>query len=121
MILRLKLYSLSLKVATYLLPILAFYLGWCAWKLSWAFLGRPVLFSFHGHLNHMLFGTLVWAFVSERYRVTSFDELFRERTGARAAWSACLATSFVDSTTAAPPSFGAHNISRRRGSLTIGD
>jgi len=95
MILRLKLYSLSLKVATYLLPILAFYLGWCVWKLSWAFLGRPVLFSFHGHLNHMLFGTLVWAFVSERYRVTSFDELFRERTGARAAWSACLATSFV--------------------------
>jgi FlaA1/EpsC-like NDP-sugar epimerase len=43
----------------------------------------------------MLFGTLVWAFVSEHYRVTSFDELFRERTGARAAWSACLATSFV--------------------------
>jgi Undecaprenyl-phosphate glucose phosphotransferase len=48
-----------------------------------------------GHLNHMLFGTLVWAFISERYRVTNFDELFRERTGARAAWSACLATSFV--------------------------
>jgi len=43
----------------------------------------------------MLFGTLVWAFVSEHYRVTSFDELFRERTGARAAWSACLTTSFV--------------------------
>src|SRR5580765_243772 len=92
MILRLKLYGLSLKVATYLLPILAFYLGWYVWNLSWAFLERPVLFSFHGHVNHMLFGTLVWAFVSERYRVTSFDELFRERTGARAAWSACLAT-----------------------------
>ena len=92
MILRLKLYGLSLKVATYLLPILAFYLGWYVWSLSWAFLERPVLFSFHGHINHMLFGTLVWAFVSERYRVTSFDELFRERTGARAAWSACLAT-----------------------------
>lgn len=95
MILRLKLYRLSLKVATYLLPILAFYLGWCVWSLSCGFLGRPVLFSFHGHHNHMLFGTLVWAFVSERYRVTSFDELFRERTGARAAWSACLATSFI--------------------------
>jgi len=95
MILRLRLYRLSLKVATYLLPILAFYLGWCVWRLSCQFLGRPVLFSFHGHYNHMLFGTLVWAFVSERYRVTSFDELFRERTGARAAWSACLATSFI--------------------------
>src|SRR5258706_10978381 len=95
MILRLKLYRLSLKVAIYLLPILAFYLGWCIWSLTCGFLGRPVLFSFHGNFNHLLFGTLVWAFVSERYRVTSFDELFRERTGARAAWSACLATSFV--------------------------
>jgi Undecaprenyl-phosphate glucose phosphotransferase len=38
-----------------------------------------------------MFGSLIWAFLSERYKVTSFDELFRERTGARAAWSACLA------------------------------
>jgi Undecaprenyl-phosphate glucose phosphotransferase len=95
MILRLKLYGLSLKVAIYLLPILAFYLGWCVWSLVSGVLERPVLFSPHGHLNHMLFGTLVWAFVSERYRVTNFDELFRERTGARAAWSACLASSFI--------------------------
>jgi len=40
-------------------------------------------------------GTFVWAFFAEHYHVTSFDELFRERTGARAAWSACIATSFV--------------------------
>jgi Undecaprenyl-phosphate glucose phosphotransferase len=95
MILRLKLYSVSLKAATYILPIVAFYAGWWVWEACCAFLGRPVLYSVHGHLNQMLFGTLVWAFVSERYRVTSFDELFRERTGARAAWSACLTTSFV--------------------------
>ena len=95
MILRLRLYSLSLKVAIYLLPICAFYLGWSFWRLIWGFLGRPVLFSIHGHVYHMLFGILVWAFVAERYRVTSFDELFRERTGARAAWSACLTTSFI--------------------------
>jgi len=42
-----------------------------------------------------MFGALVWAFVAERYHVTSFDELFRERTGARAAASACIAASFV--------------------------
>jgi Undecaprenyl-phosphate glucose phosphotransferase len=95
MILRLKLYAVSLKAATYLLPILAFYVGWWVWAACSAFLGRPVLYSLHGHLNQMLFGTLVWAFISEHYRVTSFDELFRERTGARAAWSACLATSCV--------------------------
>ena len=95
MILKLKLYGLSLKVATYLLPVLAFYLGWLVWEASSVFLGRPVLFPLYGHSNQMLFGTFVWAFLSERYKVTSFDELFRERTGARAAWSACLATSFV--------------------------
>jgi len=95
MILRLKLYGLSLKAAIYLLPICAFYVGWFLWSLIWGFLGRPVLFSTHGHFSHMLFGTLVWAFVAERYRVTNFDELFRERTGARAAWSACLTTSFI--------------------------
>jgi Undecaprenyl-phosphate glucose phosphotransferase len=59
------------------------------------FIDRPVLFSPQGHLSQVLFGTFVWAFVAGHYRVTSFDELFRERTGARAAWSACIATSFI--------------------------
>jgi Undecaprenyl-phosphate glucose phosphotransferase len=95
MILRLKLYGLALKAATYLLPILAFFLGWWVWAACCAALGRPVLYSVHGHLNQMLFGSLIWAFISERYQVTSFDELFRERTGARAAWSASLAIFFV--------------------------
>ncbi len=95
MILRLKLYGLALKAATYLLPILAFFVGWWLWAAGCAVLGRPVLYSVHGHLNQMLFGSLIWAFISERYQVTSFDELFRERTGARAAWSASLAIFFV--------------------------
>jgi len=42
-----------------------------------------------------MFGTVVWAFIAEHYKVTSFDELFRERTGAKAAWSACISTLFV--------------------------
>ena len=92
MMLRLKLYGASLKAATYLLPILAFFAGWWLWNGLCSILNRQVLYSYHGHLNQMLFGALVWAFLSEHYRVTSFDELFRERTGARAAWSACLAT-----------------------------
>jgi Undecaprenyl-phosphate glucose phosphotransferase len=95
MMLRLKLYGASLKAATYLLPILAFFAGWLLWNAICSLLGRQVLYSYHGHLNQMLFGALVWAFISEHYRVTCFDELFRERTGARAAWSACLATSCV--------------------------
>ena len=95
MFLRLKLYQLYLKIATYLLPILAFRLGWWIWKFICISIDRPVLYSPHGHFSQILFGTFVWAFVAEHYRVTSFDELFRERTGARAAFSAGLATSFV--------------------------
>jgi Undecaprenyl-phosphate glucose phosphotransferase len=49
----------------------------------------------HGHLNHILFGTFVWALFAEHYNVTAFDELFRERTGARAAFYACMGTFFV--------------------------
>jgi Undecaprenyl-phosphate glucose phosphotransferase len=95
MILRLKLYQWFIKIGTYLLSILAFYLGWWVWRAMCHSLGRPVLYFPHGHLNHALFGAFVWSFVSEHYKVTNFDELFRERTGARAAASACTAASFV--------------------------
>lgn len=95
MILRLRMYGLLLKLAVYTLPFFAFKLGWWIWATICAFMARPALYSANGHLSQILFGTLIWAFVAERYRVTSFDELFRERTGARAAWSACIATSFV--------------------------
>ncbi len=95
MIFRLKVYGLFLKAGIYLLSPLAFYLGWWLWKDICAVLGRPALYSLHGHLNHVLFGAFVWALVSEHYNVTMFDELFRERTGARAAFYACMATSFV--------------------------
>lgn len=95
MFLRLKLYRLYLKIGTYLLPILAFRLGWCFWVLICRFSDRPALFSPSGHLTEILVGTFVWAFVAEHYQVTSFDELFRERTGARAACSAGLAAAFV--------------------------
>ncbi|MGB2628840.1 MAG: exopolysaccharide biosynthesis polyprenyl glycosylphosphotransferase [Candidatus Acidiferrum sp.] len=95
MFLRLKLYRLFLKIGTYLLPILAFRIGWWMWMLICTFFNRPVLYFQSGHLSQILFGTFVWALFAEHYRVTSFDELFRERTGARAAFSASLAAAFV--------------------------
>lgn len=95
MILRLKLYRLFLKLGTYFLPLLAFHSGWLSWAAISGFFGRPVLFFPSGHLSQILFGTFVWAFMAEHYDVTNFDELFRERTGARRAWSASLATAFV--------------------------
>ena len=95
MMLRLKMYGFLLKITTYALPFFAFKLGWWVWTALSAIFDRAIMYPSSGHLSQILFGTFVWAFVAEHYHVTNFDELFRERTGARAAWSACLATSFV--------------------------
>jgi Undecaprenyl-phosphate glucose phosphotransferase len=95
MIMRLKLYRMFLKIAVYLLPVPAFALGWSVWVAISIYLGRPVHYSVHGHFNQILFGTGVWALFAEHNRVTSFDELFRERTGMRKASSACIAATFV--------------------------
>ena len=95
MILRLKLYQFFLKITTYLVAVLAFYLGWWMWTVLCTTLGRPVLYFTFGHVNQLIFATFVWAFAAEHYKVTNFDELFRERTGARAASSACVVTFFV--------------------------
>ena len=91
MMLRLRLYRVFLKLTIYLLAIPAFFLGWWLWVVTCHFLYRPVLY-FPGQISQVLFGTFVWVVVSEHYKVTSFDELFRERTGARNASSACIAT-----------------------------
>lgn len=92
MILRLKIYRMLLKVGVFLLPLLAFKLGWWLWLLVLTALHRPALFARTGHTTTILLATFVWVFFAEHRRVTSFDELFRERTGARNAWSASLAT-----------------------------
>src|SRR3984893_5617910 len=95
MLLRLKMYRLFLKVSTYLLPFLAWEIGWEIWALCVAPLGRPVAYPQHGHFTLVLFSSFVWAFMAEHYKVTNVDELFRERTGVRAAWSASVATAVV--------------------------
>ena len=95
MILRLRRYRLSLKVAIYGLPVVVFGIGWCVWTFVSMALRRPALYAPGGYFTQIAFGTVVWAFLAEHYRVASFDELFRERTGARAAWSACMATASV--------------------------
>jgi Undecaprenyl-phosphate glucose phosphotransferase len=95
MILRVKMYRLLLKIGVYVLPLVAFPLGWWFWVMISAQFGRNVLYPPQEHISQMLFGTLVWALVAEYCRVTNFDELFYERTGAKAAASACALTSFI--------------------------
>jgi Undecaprenyl-phosphate glucose phosphotransferase len=88
-------YRLLLKAAIYLLPFPAFEIGWQIWSLFLASIGRPTLYPVRGHFTLVLFSAFLWALMAEHYKVTSIDELFRERTGAKAAWSASAATAVV--------------------------
>jgi Undecaprenyl-phosphate glucose phosphotransferase len=95
MLLRLKMYRLLLKITTYLLPFIAFQIGWQLWASFLESVNRAVLYPRQGHFTLVLFSSFVWAFMAEHYKVTNVDELFRERTGAKAAWAAGLATAVV--------------------------
>lgn len=95
MILRLKLYRLITKLGIYALSISSFYFGGTIWQMACQRLSRPAEYQPFGHIGQMLLGVLIWVLLSEHYQVTNFDELFRERTGARAAFSACTTTTFV--------------------------
>jgi Undecaprenyl-phosphate glucose phosphotransferase len=95
MILRLKYYRFCLRLVSYLLPLFAFELSWRLWVHTWREVGRPTEFDHHGHLTLIAFASFVWAIMAEHYRVTNVDELFRERTGTRAAFSACIATAAI--------------------------
>jgi Undecaprenyl-phosphate glucose phosphotransferase len=95
MLLRLKLYRLLIKLAVYPLPLAAFYLGLTLWAFSWSFFGRPADLSAYSRFTVPLLACFVWAFFAEHYKVTSVDELFRERTGTRGVVAACFATSTV--------------------------
>jgi Undecaprenyl-phosphate glucose phosphotransferase len=95
MLLRLKMYRLLLKASIYLLPFLAWSMGWETWVACMRIVDRPVAYQQQGHFALVLFSSFIWAFMAELYRVTNVDELFRERTGARNASSASLATAVV--------------------------
>ena len=95
MILRLKYYRFCLRVVTYVLPFLAFETGQQVWKHLWGGLNRQAQFDSYDHFRVLAFAAFVWAILAEHYGVTNVDELFRERTGTRAALSANVATSAV--------------------------
>jgi Undecaprenyl-phosphate glucose phosphotransferase len=95
MLLRLRLYSFLLKLAIYLLPFPAFEIGWRIWAFCMALLDRPIAYAHNGHFTLVLFNSFLWAFMAEHYKVTKVDELFRERTGARAASAAGVATAVI--------------------------
>src|SRR5216684_3642199 len=95
MLLRLKMYRLLLKVTIFLMPFFAFEIGWQIWAYSLIFINRPVKYPHEGHFTLVLFSSFVWAFMAEHYKVTNVDELFRERTGAKAASAASVGTAVI--------------------------
>ena len=95
MFLSLRIYRLLLTILTYLLPWLAFEVGHRVWFLLCWSAAKQALYPRAGHIGLLLLCSFVWAFVTEHYSVTSIDELFRERTGARTALSALVATSAI--------------------------
>jgi Undecaprenyl-phosphate glucose phosphotransferase len=95
MLLRLKMYRLLLKVTIFLMPFFAFEIGWQIWAYSLMFINRPVKYPHEGHFTLVLFSSFVWAFMAEHYKVTNVDELFRERTGAKAASAASVGTAVI--------------------------
>lgn len=95
MFLSMRFYRLVLTLYTYLLPWAAFNAGERIWRFVWNFGDRPSNYPQSGHFGLLLLCSFVWAFMSERCRVTDVDELFRERTGAKATLRALFATSGV--------------------------
>lgn len=95
MILRIKFYRFALRLVTYLLPLVAHAISVRIWLAAWTLADRTAIYVPSAHLPAILSISLIWALVAEVYKVTSVDELFRERTGLRAALSACSAAGAV--------------------------
>jgi len=95
MLFRLRLYRLLLTIAVFLLPYPAFEIGRGLWAIAWRHVGRPALFPQHSQLVLVLISCFVWALISQHYKLTSVDELFREHTGAKGAFSSCIVTGAI--------------------------
>ncbi len=87
MISRLKHSSFVFRLVAYFLPLIAFAIAWylCFHAANtWL---KPEIDP-NAYFTLLLFTSVLWAVFSDQYKVTSVNELFRERTGVRAAfWS----------------------------------
>jgi len=82
-------YHFYLRIAAYALPFFSF----AAAKYIARILGHSNTgIDQYSYFNLLLFTTVVWAIVCEYYRVSGMQDLFRERTGIRAAFPACAVT-----------------------------
>lgn len=88
---RLNYYRFYLRIADYLLPALAF--AATAYIEITINVGSPTAgLGTYSYFSLFVQTSVIWAIASEYYGVSSVQELFRERTGIRAAFAACTMT-----------------------------
>lgn len=93
MILHFRRYRLVLRIAIFILPLVAFLLAGYI-HLHWFSLSPGV--SSPERLYLAMFTTMVWSIVAERQEVTSIAKVSAENTGIRACFTACAITYMVD-------------------------
>ncbi len=93
MVRRLNQYLFALRISTYVLPLFAFIGAWAIRFGSSKVLNGE--YEPYGYFSLLVFTTIVWAVVTDHWRLTGLEELFRERTGARGILKAVTGTYFV--------------------------
>jgi Undecaprenyl-phosphate glucose phosphotransferase len=93
MVLRLRMYRFLLRAIVYPLPAVSFLVAAEVEFLSGA-RGHP-RWDVPPYLLLLVLHGIVWAVAAEHYRLTSLDEIFRERSGARGVLAACTASFLV--------------------------
>ncbi|MGE5111004.1 MAG: exopolysaccharide biosynthesis polyprenyl glycosylphosphotransferase [Acidobacteriaceae bacterium] len=95
MISRLRYYDLWLRLIAYTLPVLAFLSAFYI-RFGLSALGWRGEYRLLDYLYLLVFTTVLWAVFADRYKVSSIENLLWERTGLKAAASACLATFAIE-------------------------
>jgi Undecaprenyl-phosphate glucose phosphotransferase len=96
MVRRLNVYRFALRLICFMLPLIAFTI---AWMIRFSnLLGTywtVVDYDPYPYFQLLILTTIVWAIAAESYGVSSFENLWRENTGARAALAASTMTAVI--------------------------
>ena len=84
-------YHFYLRIAVYSLPFLSFSVAGYA-RILTGHADVVAGINPYSYFNLVLLTTVVWAMIAEHFGVAGVQTLFRERTGIRAAFPACLLT-----------------------------
>jgi len=96
MVRRLNLYRFALRFVCFLLPLIAFSISWwIRFSSTTGFLWSALEYDPYPYFLLLIVTTIVWAVAAESYGVSTFEDLWRENTGARAALAALTMTAVI--------------------------